>query len=119
MDKPYWDTYDPDHENNLKLLEEKYKMKKEWSKQRQALEEMLKDRPRVPLKAEDIGAPHLIEWDEWEWNRPVCCWKCMEGKNVSRYILCPDCGNKRCPKASDHDLQCTQSNEPGQKGSVY
>lgn len=34
-------------------------------------------------------------------------------------ILCPTCGNKRCPHASDHDLDCTGSNEPGQPGSVY
>lgn len=34
-------------------------------------------------------------------------------------IVCPICGNKRCPHASDHDLACTNSNEPGQKGSVY
>lgn len=36
-----------------------------------------------------------------------------------RYILCPNCGNKRCPKASDHQLKCTGSNEAGQAGSVY
>lgn len=36
-----------------------------------------------------------------------------------KMILCPDCGNKRCPKASDHRLECTGSNEPGQAGSVY
>lgn len=34
-------------------------------------------------------------------------------------ILCPVCGNKRCPKASDHGLACTGSNEPDQIGSVY
>ena len=34
-------------------------------------------------------------------------------------ILCPECGNKRCPKASDHRLQCTDSNDVGQAGSVY
>lgn len=34
-------------------------------------------------------------------------------------ILCPKCGNKRCPHASDHRLDCTGSNEPGQAGSVY
>lgn len=34
-------------------------------------------------------------------------------------IVCPECGNKRCPKASDHTLACTGSNEPGQPGSVY
>lgn len=36
-----------------------------------------------------------------------------------RMILCPECGNKRCPKASDHQLSCTKSNEPNQKGSIY
>lgn len=34
-------------------------------------------------------------------------------------IVCPACGNKRCPKASSHDNDCSGSNEPGQKGSVY
>ena len=34
-------------------------------------------------------------------------------------ILCPECGNKRCPKASDELLECTNSNEPGQVGSIY
>lgn len=37
----------------------------------------------------------------------------------SKMILCPQCGNKRCPKASNHDLACTFSNEPGQPGSIY
>jgi hypothetical protein len=34
-------------------------------------------------------------------------------------IVCQNCGNKRCPKASDHRNECTNSNEPGQSGSVY
>lgn len=38
---------------------------------------------------------------------------------ASQMILCPTCGNKRCPHASDHRLACTGSNEPGQAGSVY
>lgn len=50
-----------------------------------------------------------------------CCWKCMEARREirSHMILCPDCGNKRCPKAADHELACTGSNEPGQPGSAY
>ena len=32
---------------------------------------------------------------------------------------CEICGNKRCPHHSDHRLPCTESNEPGQEGSVY
>lgn len=34
-------------------------------------------------------------------------------------IVCPDCGNKRCPRANHHDNPCTQSNAPGQDGSAY
>ena len=37
----------------------------------------------------------------------------------TKMILCPACGCKRCPKASDHDLACTGSNERGQPGSLY
>jgi Zn finger protein HypA/HybF involved in hydrogenase expression len=56
------------------------------------------------------------------------CWchKCNENRLVNnipfsatRMILCPTCGNKRCPKASDHRLDCTDSNEPNQPGSLY
>ena len=38
---------------------------------------------------------------------------------MSRFIVCPSCGNKRCPRATDHRLECTNSNEPGQAGSRY
>lgn len=38
---------------------------------------------------------------------------------MTKMILCPICGNKRCPHATDHNLECTNSNEPGQKGSRY
>ncbi len=50
-----------------------------------------------------------------------CCHKCLDARNEMRtfMVVCPTCGNKRCPKASDHDLACTNSNEPGQPGSVY
>ncbi len=39
--------------------------------------------------------------------------------SLSRMILCPDCGNKRCPKANNHTFACTNSNEPNQVGSAY
>ena len=38
---------------------------------------------------------------------------------MSRMILCAECGNKRCPHATDHRHECTGSNEPGQAGSAY
>jgi hypothetical protein len=36
-----------------------------------------------------------------------------------RMVVCSTCGNKRCPKATDHRMDCTNSNEPGQPGSSY
>jgi hypothetical protein len=37
----------------------------------------------------------------------------------NQMVLCPICGNKRCPKATFHINECTNSNEAGQVGSVY
>lgn len=39
--------------------------------------------------------------------------------NDMRFVVCPDCGNKRCPRANDHRNACTGSNEPGREGSAY
>lgn len=59
---------------------------------------------------------------------PDLCGQCHDCLDLSQgqvervfrgMILCPDCGNKRCPKATSHKLACTDSNEPGQKGSIY
>lgn len=45
------------------------------------------------------------------------CW-CATCRPVSfgdmRMALCPVCGNKRCPRASNHIYACTGSNEVGQ-----
>lgn len=38
---------------------------------------------------------------------------------MTQMILCPLCGNKRCPHANDHRNPCTNSNETGQPGSAY
>ena len=50
------------------------------------------------------------------------CW-CQTCRPITltdlRMVLCPDCGNKRCPHANDHRNACTGSNEPGQPGSAY
>lgn len=57
-------------------------------------------------------------------NSPVIpdCW-CRTCRPVtfsdSRFVVCPECGNKRCPHANDHRNACTGSNEPGQEGSAY
>ena len=54
------------------------------------------------------------------------CRRCAEGVKpngipltMQRMFLCPTCGNKRCPKATDHELACTGSNASGQPGSHY
>ena len=57
------------------------------------------------------------------------CHRCMDAagfehpfrwpSNVHGFIVCPICGNKRCPHASNHELPCTNSNERGQLGSIY
>ncbi|TYQ19851.1 UNVERIFIED_ORG: hypothetical protein JN05_01219 [Zoogloea ramigera] len=48
------------------------------------------------------------------------CW-CTTCRPVtlldSRMVLCPTCGNKRCPRANDHRHDCTGSNLPGQPRS--
>jgi hypothetical protein len=49
------------------------------------------------------------------------CHACMAvtGEVQTFYVLCPDCGCKRCPKATNHVHSCSQSNDSGQFGSVY
>ncbi|EPJ7319034.1 hypothetical protein R4R82_001121 [Enterobacter asburiae] len=50
------------------------------------------------------------------------CW-CRTCRPITmtdmRFVVCPECGNKRCPHANDHRNACTASNEPGQEGSAY
>lgn len=64
------------------------------------------------LKAEPVTAATV----------PEKCW-CRTCRPVDitdmRFVMCPDCGNKRCPKANDHRNACSGSNEPGQAGSAY
>jgi hypothetical protein len=60
--------------------------------------------------------------DDWEIAKEADCRRCFTeagGFMRVRMFLCPVCGNKRCPKATDHRLGCTNSNEPGQAGSDY
>jgi hypothetical protein len=35
------------------------------------------------------------------------------------FIVCGECGNKRCPRATWHNNPCSGSNEPEQVGSLY
>lgn len=56
------------------------------------------------------------------WNLRACgCHSCLAklGEEAAFYVLCPDCGCKRCPKATNHEHDCTARNESGQYGSTY
>lgn len=68
-----------------------------------------------PIDAEKIQA----ERDAL--NEPTCwCLTCRPVMMTDmRFVVCPECGNKRCPKANDHRNPCSGSNEPGQDGSSY
>ena len=35
------------------------------------------------------------------------------------FMICNDCGNKRCPRATWHANPCSGSNDSGQVGSYY
>lgn len=66
---------------------------------------------------EAMGTPYPVSPD-------LCgCFDCTEARDPSecarRFIACPTCGNKRCPRATNHRHACTGSNEPGQPGSRY
>jgi hypothetical protein len=37
----------------------------------------------------------------------------------AQFHVCPQCGNKRCPGAANHENTCTGSNAPGQPDSLY
>lgn len=60
-------------------------------------------------------------WISVSEQKPACwCRTCRPvDLNDMRFVVCPDCGNKRCPRANDHRNACTGSNEPGQEGSAY
>ena len=64
-----------------------------------------------------------MDWaDDWKLASEADCRQCFTdagGMLRVRMFLCPTCGNKRCPKATNHRLDCTGSNEPGQPGSDY
>ncbi len=56
-----------------------------------------------------------------------CCSVCEDemlkddplGFTKRAFMACPDCGNKRCPRASAHWQACSGSNDDGQVGSFY
>ncbi|HFZ1375597.1 TPA: hypothetical protein ACIJT3_002183 [Klebsiella pneumoniae] len=81
-------------------------------------ESMLAAAPQSP-GSEPATVPG--KWIPVSEQKPDCwCRTCRPVTlNDMRFVVCPDCGNKRCPRANDHRNACTRSNEPGQEGSAY
>ena len=81
-------------------------------------EAMFADAPQSP-GSESATVPG--KWIPVSEQKPDCwCLTCRPMVlNDTRFVVCPDCGNKRCPRANDHRNACTWSNEPGQEGSAY
>lgn len=69
------------------------------------------------------GMPYaemLIESGREPPKGPACCLTHATAAQRGMYMhVCRECGNKRCPHATDCSLECTGSNEPGQPGSLY
>jgi hypothetical protein len=73
------------------------------------------EEPKVEVISNSHGAHASIEVE-------CMCRRCTPKERLMdrpAMILCNICGNKRCPHATDHYLECTNSNEPGQNGSIY
>lgn len=75
-----------------------------------------------------MSIDHKAEADMWNTDCLRCDGERSKAQNAAgdwfgsitrRMIVCPTCGNKRCPKATWHDNNCTGSNETGQEGSDY
>ena len=99
---------------------------------------LAEDDPRAHRRETWLGTNWLGEVltrlrEDFDKNSP-CCRKCWEKENNKEavglgdillnpigmpFIVCSICGNKRCPHATDHNLACTNSNAPGQEGSIY
>lgn len=77
----------------------------------------------LDLGARPLDTGSAVPWTPYGPGEPLPCWcrRCerQRPERMGLFVVCPACGNKRCPRATDHRLACTGSNEPGQWGSVY
>lgn len=90
---------------------------KAWSASRAAMLAAALQPQNAPQNIPEI----IPGWIPVSEQKPDCwCLTCRPVVlNDMRFVVCPDCGNKRCPRANDHRNACAGSNEPGQEGSAY
>jgi hypothetical protein len=87
-----------------------------------SIEQSNRESLKVEEQSTDKEPSHLtrIEYPSCRHEPVSCCYKHASiEQQMSYMILCPECGNKRCPKSTNCSLSCTGSNEPGQSGSRY
>lgn len=80
-----------------------------------------------PIASLFAGAPGAA--DAFGLSGLTCgCWTCVAEHKATQpfpqslsfpFIVCDLCGNKRCPRATHHDNDCTESNDTDQPGSRY
>lgn len=82
-------------------------------------------RQRMQAIADEVAAwPHVVK-EIFGVKKRNCCRRHwiedagQDGRHTMHLMVCKQCGNKRCPKATHCDLKCTGSNAGGQAGSVF
>lgn len=95
-----------------------------WKHEYEELERVCMEADRIMAAAPDFRGITNSSTNNFRENAETStkCW-CRTCRPITlgdmRFVVCPDCGNKRCPKANDHRNACSGSNEPGQEGSAY
>jgi hypothetical protein len=81
---------------------------------------LTKESPYVMRPSEEAAMFKAVTQRPVETSAVCGCWDCSSPeRRMTTFIVCPDCGNKRCPRATSHLNACTGSNEPGQLGSRF
>jgi len=93
-----------------------------WDAATARLAKTLANRRPIPLWDNSPAEPADPNSPSYRARPDLCpCLQCNTDAGVEVWwmVVCQQCGNKRCPHATDHLYACTGSNDPGQVGSVY
>lgn len=89
------------------LIEDVRKKSGEWTPLFATREKAMTDELRDERDAE-IARLRADAWLREETTSTCWCEKCRPITMYDmRMVLCPECGNKRCPRATNHIYQCT------------
>ena len=126
-------SWECEHGFNHNECPNEHCIEKNWFATIQACKKALEQEP-LNLKCKSVQKRLATQWGyvDQPAQEPVAfdcknCHACLKGVKgetgypitMTRMIVCPDCGNKRCPKATDHRHFCTNSNDTNQAGSIY